>query len=226
MKTFNNSPADILYNKLSASKNSIRRENAYNIKQVCDQMVSDKIEITISSVAKRCIENYGQPAITTITNTGSELGDYVRLRRNEQQLDKHDIVDRVSISNKISDPVLAQQIKILEETIKLLKNENDAFRKSLRSLKVDSDSAIKALMSGNTQIEKVIEISDSPIKHDPILKKAILSLMEHLAQRGYGLYRGRYGINKKTVLMKNEYDILKEVTGISEKEWTTRIDNQ
>lgn len=216
----------MVYNILSSSNNSIRRTNAHYIKLICDQMEKDKVEITISSVGQRCMEQFGKPATSTITNTGSKLGEYIRLRRSEQNLDIVKIINQNHVSNKLSDPILAQEVKILEESIKQLQIENNALRNTLKSLSVDIDGGIKAIFQGiEPSLNKEL-IQISSLKHgepnNSLLSSAVLKLFDHLASRNYQLFRGRYGLNKKTVLSSPEFEVLKDACNISESEWAAR----
>ncbi|WP_289097946.1 hypothetical protein [uncultured Pseudoalteromonas sp.] len=215
----------ILYDQLCKSTNSKRRENAQNIKLTCDHMEKDGVEITLSGVAKRCLESFGSPAVSTVTNTGSKLGKYVRLRKQEQKIDKGTTLERTGVSAKVSDPVLAQEVKILEETIKGLRNENNALRLAFKKLNTDIDNEISSILlseqKSNSINEKLLHIP----KCTSHLKSAITSLLRHLSDRGYGMYRGRFGINKKTVLTNAELDAIKEVIDISEAEFQATYGN-
>lgn len=219
------SPSAILYNDLCKSANSKRRENAQNIKLTCDHMVQDGVEITLSGVAKRCLDSFGSPAISTVTNTGSKLGEYVRLRKQEQNINKGTIIARTVVSAKVSDPVLAQQVKILEETVKGLRNENNALRVIFKKLNTDIDNDISSILLSEPKKQNTSEKLLPSISHTPHLKSAVSSLLRHLADRGYGMYRGRFGINKKTVLTTAELDALKEVIDISEAEFNATYGN-
>jgi len=216
------SPSDTLYEELSSSANSNRRENAQNIKAICDQMVKDGIEISLNGTARRCLDTFGNPAISTVTNTGSKLGEYVRLRKQEQNIDKVHIIQHTGISAKVQDPVLAQEVKILEEAVKALRNENNALRFTLKKLDVDIDSGIRQILTSDADSPDSNEKLLVSPKYPSILKNTITSLLNHLADRGYGMYRGRFGINKKTILTTVEIDALKDVTGISESEFHAR----
>lgn len=215
-------PSDDLYEKLCHSSNSLRRENAQNIKLTCDNMESDGVEITLRGVAKRCLSSFGSPAISTVTNTGSELGEYIRLRRQQQNIKKGTTIQKVGISSKIQDPVLAQEIKILEETVKGLRNQNNALRVLIKKTSIDIDGEIRQNLFSGSNTEVSSQQLPSP-KVNPHLKSALMSLLKHLSERGYTLFRGRYGINKKTVLTSAELEALKEVIDISESEFSARF---
>lgn len=223
----NRSPSEIAYDNLISSQNSVRRGNAHNVKLVCDQMERDGVEILLSQVAQRCIEQFGQPGTSTITNTGSKLGEYIRLRRSEQNVDRKGVVERNAISNKLSDPVLAQEVKILEETVKQLRMENNGLRNAFRSLNVDVDNGIKRLLQGGNTTDKETSNTELSVSNnravDPLLSNALLRLLEHLASRNYQLFRGRYGVNNKAVLSGPEFEALKSSCNISESEWAARF---
>ena len=217
------SPSEILYDDLVSSANSNRRENAQNIKVICDLMDKDKVEITLSGVAKRCLSTYGAPAVSTVTNTGSKLGEYVRLRKQEQKIEKGTATIERSISAKLQDPVIAQEVKILEEMIKGLRNENNALRMLYKKLETDVDDGIKQILLSehSGSINKTSQ-SNAP-KYSSDLKDAVLSIFNHLAERGYGMYRERFGINKSTVLTPAELKALKEVLDMSESEFHAKF---
>ncbi len=213
--------SDDLYEKLCMSANSLRRENAKNIKSICDNMEKDKVEITLRGVAKRCLDSFGSPAISTVTNTGSELGEYIRLRRQQQNIKTGETIQKTGVSSKVQDPVLAQEVKILEETVKGLKNQNNALRVLIKKVGVDIDSEISRNLFSSTNQESIAQNNINK-KNNPHLKSAIASLLTHLSERGYTLFRGRYSINKRTVLTPMELDALKEVIDISESEFNAR----
>lgn len=220
------SPSDILYEKLCRSTNSLRRENAQNIKITCDHMESDGVEITLRGVAKRCLDSFGSPAISTVTNTGSELGEYIRLRRQQQNIKKSNVIQKVGVSSRVQDPVLAQEVKILEETVKGLRNQNNALRVLIKKAGIDIDGEIKhSLFSDRDRDTDGNNRQLPPPKLNPHMKSALMSLLKHLSERGYTVFRGRYGINKKTVLTSAELDALKEVISISESEFSARYLN-
>ena len=209
----------ILFDELRESANSKRRENAQNIKITCDHLEKDGVEISLSGVAKRCLESFGNPSVSTVTNTGSKLGEYIRLRKQEQNIDKGNIIQRTGVSAKVQDPVLAQEVKILEETIKGLRNENNALRVTFKNLNTDIDDGISQVLFGNQSIPNNNDKQLPSPKYTSNLQSAVTSLLKHLSSRGYGIYRGRFGINKKTVLTTAELDALKEVIDISESEF-------
>ena len=217
------SPSEMVYDSLISSKNSVRRTNAHNVKLVCDQMERDKVEITMSQVAQRCVEQFGQPAASTITNTGSKLGEYIRLRRDEQNIDKKGVIERNVISSKLSDPVLAQEVKILEETIKQLRIENNGLRNAFRSLSVDVDGGIRKLLRNESAEDCQTSTELQYPNSNPMLSVALLKLIEHLATRNYQIFRGRFGINNKAVLSGQEFEALKNACNISESEWLARF---
>lgn len=218
------SPSAILFDELCKSANSKRRENAQNIKLTCDHMETDGVEITLSGVAKRCLDSFGGPAVSTVTNTGSKLGEYVRLRKQEQNIDKGTSIERTGVSAKVSDPVLAQEVKILEETIKGLRNENNALRVAFKKLNTNIDNDISNILLSEQKHNTNEKLLPLP-SYTSHLKSAITSLLRHLSDRGYGMYRGRFGINKRTVLTTAELDALKEVINISEAEFLATYGN-
>lgn len=221
------SPSEMVYDSLAGSMNSVRRTNAHNVKLVCDRMEQDKVEITMSKVAQRCMEQFGQPAASTITNTGSKLGEYIRLRRDEQNIDRKGVIERNEVSSKLSDPVLAQEVKILEETIKQLRIENNGLRNAFRSLTIDIDGGIRALLHSEASKESQATLTElkhtNDINANPLLSVALLRLLEHLSARNYQLFRGRFGINNKAVLSGPEFEALKSACNISESEWSARF---
>lgn len=220
------SAAEMVYKNLSSSNNSLRRTNAHYVKIICDQMAKDKVEITLSSVAQRCIDQFGQPATSTITNTGSMLGEYIRQRRNEQHLEVKRIINDNYISKKLSDPILAQEVKILEESTKQLRIENNALRNTLKLLSVDLDNELKSIFVSETSSKQSAIIKPKKLNNDQsentLLSNSLLKLLDHLASRNYQQFRGRYGLNKKTILTNPEFEEIKKYCNISESEWIAR----
>ena len=74
--------SDVLFDEVSGSRNSLRRENIRLIKEVCDWMEKDKVHISVAEVVRRC--GTDGPAYSTVANQGSHLGEYIRLRVAEQ----------------------------------------------------------------------------------------------------------------------------------------------
>ena len=219
------SQSAILFDNLCKSTNSKRRENAQNIKLTCDHLEEDGVEITLSGVAKRCLDSFGSPAVSTVTNTGSKLGEYVRLRKQVQHIDKGVVIEKTGVSARVRDPVLAQEVKILEETIKGLRNENNALRVAFKKLNTDIDNDISTILQGKQKKQNTKEeLLPSPNSNSH-LKSAITSLLGHLSDRGYGIYRGRFGINKKTVLTTAELNSLKEIIDFSEAKFQATYGN-
>ncbi|MHB1494673.1 MAG: hypothetical protein ACYCUY_04405 [Acidithiobacillus sp.] len=204
--------SEILYNELAASRNSVRRENAVALKRVCDQMEKDRVPMTVAEVVRRC-GNAG-PAYSTVSNTGSQLGDYVKLRMTEQAANMVPAAaGQGMLSDAIADPVLAAQVKDKESQARWLQKENTALRHLLKTLSpgLDIDGLIfkgkaSVILPTSTQSD-VQEVSID-------LKEALTILMNHLTHdRQYIVERGRLTINKKVVLNPIQLIALQQVTG-------------
>jgi hypothetical protein len=217
-------PSANLYEHLSTSRNSLRRENIKNVKAVCDQMQKDKIPITPAEVAKRCVKLFGGPAASTITNTNSPLGEYIRLRKLEQKDEgRGENRERVPLSGTVNDPILAAEVQLLEEKNRMLKLENHAMRNLFKKITgFDIDKELKRVRGGNDTTAIGIPFS-AGTKSDDELQAVLLKLMDHLfGDRQYESYRGRFAINRKMILTPPEYELYRKATGLSEEEWIKR----
>lgn len=147
--------SDVLYDEIAASRNSIRRGNIAAIKEVCDQMEKDGVQIAASEVVRRCGPN--GPAYSTVSNTGSKLGEYIKLRINEQAARVQAVPKSGSIADTVLDPVLQAQIRDKESVARWLQKENDALRKLFKTLRpgVDIDTAIAAATKGGQVYPKI-----------------------------------------------------------------------
>lgn len=219
-----NTASAALYQELSNSRNGPRRANAAKIKAVCDQMEQDQIEITPSGVIKRCHRLYeGTPAGSTITNTGSQLGEYIRRRRVEQHVPHkaRAAPETLSLSEKIGDPVVANQVQLMEDSLGLLRTENIAFRALFKELGVDIDALLKGATKkpGLTMPEPMQSSTDANVSE---IRSVLIKLMDHLATRQYVWFRGRLAVNAKEVLNKDEFSTFRQATGLSETQWEQR----
>lgn len=218
------SPAAKLFERLRSSRNSLRRENASNVKAICDNMERDNVPITPSEVARRCIDLFGGPAPSTITNTNSQLGEYVRLRRLEQKSNvKGDKRVRPPLSGMVSDHVLASEIQILEEANRMLTLENHALRNLYKKITgFDIDKELRKA-GRDKEVPTIGGHSESSLHIDQALQAVLLKLMDHLiAERQYESYRGRFVVNKKMVLSPPEYTLYRKAVGLTDEEWIKR----
>lgn len=217
-------PSDSLYEHLSASRNSLRRENIKNIKAVCDQMQKDKVPITPAEVAKRCVKLFGGPASSTITNTNSPLGEYIRLRKLEQKAEGNgEDGEQIPLSETVNDPILAAEVQLLEEKNRMLRLENHAIRNLFKKITdFDIDKELKGVSKGNNVIAIRTPSSARP-ELDDELQAVLLKLMDHLfGDRQYESYRGRFAINRKMILTPAEYGLYRRATGLSDEDWIKR----
>lgn len=214
----------MLYNEIASSRNSIRRENIHIIKHVCDQMEKDGVQIAVAEVVRRCGSN--GPAYSTVCNTGSKLGEYIKLRINEQGARVKGVPKRGSVADGVLDPVLQAQIRDKESVARWLQLENDALRTLLKTLSpgVDIDGAIaNAAKGGQRLLLGVPKPSDSAVSEG--LATALLKLMDHLVGgRQYGFTKGRLTINKKIVLDSAEVDSYRDATKLNQEDWSRRYD--
>jgi hypothetical protein len=219
--------SDILYDEISESRNSVRRDNIRRLKMVCDQMEKDKVEITGAEVSRRCGEN--GPAYSTISNKGSKLGEYLRLRVVEQAATLSPGPGlRRSIADTVSDPVLQAQIRDKESTARWLTKENTGLRTLLKSLRpgVNIDNIL--LNAPKDQSQSLIEATPPRLSvNEDELRGMLLKLMDHLTgSRQYKELRGRLTINGKVVLDVQELQIFREATGLQIEEWKKRYVDQ
>ncbi len=206
--------SEILYNELAASRNSVRRENAVALKRVCDQMEKDRVPMTVAEVVRRC-GNAG-PAYSTVSNTGSQLGDYVKLRMTEQAANMVPAAaGQGMLSDAIADPVLAAQVKDKESQARWLQKENTALRHLLKTLSPGLD--IEGLISkGESRVILPESIQSEAQRIPTDLKEALTTLLSHLTQdRQYTVERGRLTINKKIVLNPAQLTALQRVIGLT-----------
>jgi hypothetical protein len=213
--------SDVLYEEIFASRNSGRRENIRIIKEVCDQMERDRVVITAAEVVRRGGEN--GPAYSTISNKGSQLGEYVKLRMTEQAASlPHSTGREQDLSERISDPVLAAQIRDKESTARWFQKENTALRHLLKSLSpgVDIDTALSRATKGQPLIPA--RPPAAPQASDE-LGGVLLKLMDHLIHdRQYVEMRGRLTINHKAILDPRELAAFQKATGLTDDEWRLR----
>lgn len=214
--------SDILYDEISVSRNSIRRENIRLIKDVCEQMEKDGIQISVAEVVRRCGPN--GPAYSTVSNIGSKLGDFVKLRIDEQVSVVKSNSPHRSLSDSVIDPVLQAQIRDKESTARWLQKENNALRSLLKSLRpgVDIDGAIANATKGAQSL--VLGLSDqSSDTSNEALANCLLKLMDHLVgSRQYTFDKARLLVNKKVVLDANQTAAYRAATKLSSTDWSAR----
>lgn len=220
-KTAERRGSEALYDEISKSRNSIRRENIRLIRDVCDQMEKDKVQITAAEVVRRCGE--GGPSYSTVCNKGSLLGDYVRLRTLEQGALRPSRSGRENIADKVSDPVLQAQIREREEAARWLLKENTGLRKLFKNLRpgIDIDQILENARDGLPIQEAAPQVT---AKSDPEIGAALIKLMAHLInERNYGELRGRFAINGKVILTTEEFAAVRRGTGLSDEQWAMRF---
>jgi hypothetical protein len=215
--------SDVLYDEIAASRNSIRRENIRVIKEVCDQMEKDGVQIAAAEVVRRCGPD--GPAYSTVCNTGSKLGEYIRLRVNEQASRAKGAPKKGSLADTVLDPVLQAQIRDKESLARWLQRENHALRTLLKTLRpgVDIDGAIANATKGG---QRLLLAAPSPeATSNEGLPAALLKLMDHLVGgRQYCFTKGRLTINKKVVLDPSEVIAYRDASKLSPDDWSRRYD--
>lgn len=218
--------SDVLYDEMAGSRNSIRRENIRVIKEICDQMEKDGVQIAAAEVVRRC--GAEGPAYSTVCNTGSKLGEYIRLRVNEQVSHIKGTPKRGSLADSVLDPVLQAQIRDKESVARWLQKENNALRTLLKTLRpgVDIDAAIgRASKGGQRLLLEAPTPGDNPTNEG--FSVALLKLMDHLVGgRQYCFIKGRLTINKKVVLDPADVNAYREATKLSPEDWSRRYDAQ
>lgn len=221
--TADRSASALLYDELSSSRNSTRRDNVKRLKDVCDLMERDRVVLSVAEISRRC-EPHG-PAYSTICNSGSRLGDYVRMRVDEQIANQPGRgTPRPGVAQAVADPLLAAQFRHLESTARLLKRENNSLRGLLKRLspRIDIDAAINKAMSGAPLLPAQADAS-TPIP--PGLSGAILRLIDHLIiERRYEQYKGRLTINRKIVLEVDQMEACRAAAGLDPDQWARRYE--
>jgi hypothetical protein len=222
-QTSNNRRAsDVLYDEIASSRNSLRRENIRIIKEACDRMEKDKIAISVAEVVRRS-QPYG-PAYSTVSNQGSPLGEYIRLRIVEQTAEHAPANNPRSIADTVSDPVLQARIRDNESTARWVKRENDGLRALLKSLRpgIDIDGLVRSADEPAFTVKQ--EPSAAVKAPDMIeLRGLLLKMMDHLVgTRQYKETRGRLTINGKIVLDARELQIYRDAAGVTEDVWQSR----
>lgn len=216
--------SEVLYDEIATSRNSLRRANILLIKEVCDRMEKDKAPITVAEVVRRC--GKGGPAYSTVSNQGSQLGEYIKLRITEQAAGAGAPGVKQGLADTISDPVLKARVRDTESVARLVTRENDALRALFKTLRpgVDIDGLIRRA-SESPQPETATPTLPAP-PSDPNkneVRGLLLKLMDHLvSSRQYRETRGRLTINGKIVLDVRELKTYREASGLSEEAWQAR----
>jgi hypothetical protein len=214
--------SDVLFVEVAASRNSSRRDNIRAIRAVCDQMEHDRVVINAAEVTRRCGEN--GPAYSTVSNKGSKLGEYIKLRMMEQaaSLTPAPRSDR-SLADTVLDPVLAAQIRDKEHIARWVRKENKGLRNLLKNLSpgFDIDAALVRVAEGVAPA--LIEKTRQTDSVDSEVLGVLLRLMDHLVgERQYEILRGRLTINRKVILGERELAVYRKATGLSDDEWQRR----
>jgi hypothetical protein len=216
--------SDVLFDEIAASRNSIRRENVRVIKEVCDQMEKDGVQIAAAEVVRRCGPN--GPAYSTVCNTGSKLGEYIRLRVDEQASRVKGKPKKGSLADTVLDPVLQAQVRDKESLARWLQKENDALRTLLKTLRpgVDIDGAIANALKGGQRLLLAAPSPEAGPSNES-LPAALMKLMDHLVGgRQYCFTKGRLTINKKVVLDPSEVIAYRDAAKLSPDDWSRRYE--
>ncbi|MFM1989462.1 MAG: hypothetical protein RJA99_2419 [Pseudomonadota bacterium] len=213
--------SEVLFDEVIESRNGARRENIRVLKAVCDQMEKDGVVLTLAEVVRRAAPN--GPAYSTVSNQGSALGEYVRLRIAEQLAGLARAERRpVSLSDSLHDPVLQAQARDAEARVRWLTRENALLRNFLKTLRpgVDVDAALSQPMGvkGTATL-----VRTDPPPGDSRLAGALLKLIDHLVlERRYELAKGRLTVNQKIVLDRDQVDALKAASELNGAVWESR----
>lgn len=216
--------SDVLHDEIAGSRNSIRRENIRLIKEVCDRMEKDGVHIAAAEVVRRCGPT--GPAYSTVCNAGSKLGEYIKLRINEQASRTKGVTKSGSLADAVLDPVLQAQIRDKESVARWLKKENSALRTLFKNLRpgVDIDRAIANATKGGEQLLLGAAAAAAETGRDG-LDAVLLKLMDHLVGgRQYAFTKGRLTINKKVVLDPAEVAEYRTASKLSPEEWARRYE--
>ena len=218
--------SDVLYDEIASSRNSVRRENIRAIKKVCDLMEKDGVQIAAAEVVRRCAPD--GPAYSTVCNTGSKLGEYIRLRMDEQRSRTKGTRRKGGLADTVLDPVLQAQIRDKESLARWLQKENDALRTLLKTLRpgVDIDRAIASASKGGQMLVLGPSNSEKSLSNDG-LPAALLKLMDHLVgSRQYCVIKGRLTINKKAILDPSDVIAYRDASKLSAEDWSRRYELQ
>ncbi|WP_334186815.1 hypothetical protein [Noviherbaspirillum sp.] len=218
--------SDVLYDQINSSKNSLRRSNIQSLKEVCDLMEKDRVQITLAEAVRRTGKD--GPKYTTVSNKGSLLGEYVRLRMMEQAAGSSKLRSDTpqSVADCLQDPVLQARVRDTESVARYVKRENVALRGLLKNLRpgVEIDQLLASTPSQSRGITLQIDTQKKEADVSPALGSAVLRVLDHLiGERQYQLYRGRLTINSKSILTPYELEALRAATGLSEAEWEARF---
>lgn len=224
MQTPGRRASDVLHDDIATSRNSLRRENIRLIKDVCDRMEKDRALITIAEVVRRCGER--GPAYSTVSNQGSQLGEYIKIRITEQAAGAGAIGGKQGLADTILDPVLKARVRDTESVARLVTRENDGLRALFKNLRpgVDIDGLIRrASESPQSETAKPSLSAPAPSPDKNEVSGLLLKLMDHLvSSRQYRETRGRLTINSKVVLDTRELKTYREASGLSEEAWQAR----
>lgn len=216
--------SDVLYDEIASSRNSLRRENIRIIKEVCDRMEKDKAPISVAEVVRRCGEC--GPAHSTVSNQGSQLGEYIKLRITEQVAGTGAPAIKQGLADTILDPVLQARVRDTESIARLVTRENDALRALLKTLRpgVDIDGLIRRASEPPHPEPATPALPAPPPGPDKTeVSGLLLKLMDHLvSSRQYRETRGRLTINGKIVLDARELKTYREASGLLEEAWQAR----
>lgn len=219
---FGRRASDVLFDVVTGSRNSLRRENIRLIKEVCDWMEKDRVQISVAEVVRRC--GTDGPAYSTVSNQGSQLGEYVRLRITEQGVIQSSPGNARSLADTVHDPVLQARIRDTENTARWVARENDGLRALLKSLRPGID--IDRLIRKESETPSVAKNEPLRTSTDPDsieLQGLMLKLMDHLVgTRQYKGTRGRLTINGKIVLDARDLKLFREASGLTEEGWQVR----
>lgn len=218
--------SDVLYDEIAASRNSVRRGNIAAIKEVCDLMEKDGVQIAAAEVVRRCGPN--GPAYSTVSNTGSKLGEYIKLRITEQASRVKGVPKSRSLADTVIDPVLQAQIRDKESVARWLQKENDALRTLFKTLRpgVDLDGAIANASKGRQPFALASPL-DSQAPADKQVAAALLKLMDHLVGgRQYTFLKGRLTINKKVVLEAADVAAYRRGSCLADADWQQRYETE
>lgn len=221
--------SEMLFDEINSSKNSLRRRNIQALQRTCDLMEKDGVSITLAEAVRRSGDD--GPKYSTVSNQGSTLGEYVRLRITEQTAARPTSAKNTSqsVADFLQDPVLQARVRDLEAVARFAKRENVAMRGLLKNLKhgLDIDQIISLGAGPDGELKLNAESPKQKSAANPELGAAILRLFDHLiGERQYSIYRGRLTINNKAILSPHELSLLRELTTLSEIDWNARFQSE
>lgn len=199
--------ADIQYQAL---KNSIKAkpglQTLERVKEACDTLETDQVEITVATVGQHCELNYGTPKEGSIRNL-KPIVAYIKERNKEQALSQQIQED----TKNISDPVALAYVQALEARAKIAERNFSTLKKFVAT-QVPPLDIDKFLAEADTQQFSHLMREGKKPEPSKTLKEigGILTNPERLAEFGLEIHKGalRHKINGQILLTREHMEAL------------------